>query len=259
MRKTLALIRKELLIFFTTPTAYAALSIFVILSSFFFLRLLGAFQARVELTTQKAPELLQYLNLTDGVLEPLYLQIAIIFIFVMPFLSMRLFAEERRLKTYELLLVHPISITAIALGKYLAALIVLLAMVGLSLAYPCLLAAYADLGRPSWNTVACGLLGLTLCGGSFLAVGMFLSSLTQSQALAASVTFCVLLLLWMAGWAAADQLGFSREVLLALSAIDHVRGFTRGAIELSDVVYFLSLIGLGVFFTCQSLELQRIG
>ncbi len=259
MKKSLALLGKELLVFFTTPTAYAALSVFAIISSFFFLRLLSAFQARVELTAQKAPELLQYVNLTDGVLEPLYLQIAVVFVFITPFLSMRLFAEERRLKTYELLLVHPISTCSITAAKYLATLVMLSLMLALSLCYPCLLTAYADLGRPSWNTVGSSLLGLWLCGASFLAVGMFLSSLTQSQALAAAVTFCVLLLLWVVGWAAADALGTPREVLLALSAIDHVRGFTRGAIELSDVVYFLSLIGLGLFFTCQSLELQRVG
>ena len=86
---------------------------------------------------------------------------------------------------------------------------------------------------------------------------MFISSLTSSQIIAAFVSWCVLMLLWVIGWAAADNTGLTRDVLSGLSAVEHIRGFTRGLIDMKDLVYYLTLAGFGLFLTQRSLESQR--
>jgi len=252
-----AILRKELQVTFTTPVAYVAFTVFTIVSSFFFLRLLSGFQRQIMIATQMQPQRLQYLNFTDVVLQPLFYNIAVIFIFVIPFITMRLIAEERRARTFELLMTNPITPFQIAAGKYLASLVVILVMVSLVMVYPLLVWFYAVEGGPAWGTVFSGLLGLFLAGAAFSGIGLFISSLTSSQIVAAAITFCTLLLLWVVGWAASDNSGVTRDVLAGLSAIEHIKGFASGVIELKDLAYYLSLAGLGVFMTQRALEAQR--
>jgi ABC-2 type transport system permease protein len=257
MRNIFAIFRKELQITFTTPVAYVAFTVFTIVSSFFFLRILSEFQRRIMIATQMRPQMLQYMNFTDHVLQPLFYNVAVILIFVVPFITMRLIAEERRARTFELLLTSPVTPVQIVLGKYLSALVVVLVMVLLVLVYPLLVWAYAEYGGPEWATVLTGLTGLFLVGAAFTAVGLFISSLTSSQIVAAAITFCTLLLLWVVGWAATDNTGITRDVLGGMSAIEHIRGFAMGVIDSKDLVYYLSLAFLGVFFTHRALEAQR--
>ena len=257
MRNILAILRKELRVTFTTPAAYVAFTVFAIVSSFFFLRMLAGFQRQIMIATQMQPQRLKYLNFTDVVLQPLFYNIAVIFIFVIPFITMRLIAEERRTRTFELLMTSPITPFQIAAGKYLSSLVVVLVMVVLVMVYPLLVWFFAVSGGPAWGTVFTGLLGLFLVGAAFSGIGLFISSLTSSQIVAAAITFCTLLLLWVVGWAASDNSGVTRDVLTGLSAIEHIKGFASGVIELKDLVYYLSLAGLGVFMTRQALEAQR--
>jgi ABC-2 type transport system permease protein len=257
MRNIIAILRKEVLVSFTTPIAYVAYTVFTIISSFFFLRLLSDFQQRIQLYSQYNPQMLQYLNFTDHGLRPLFYNVAVILIFVVPFLTMRLIAEERRTKTIELLMTNPVTPIQISLGKYLGALTLLVPMLAIILLYPALVSLYAEVGSVAWGTVFTGLLGLFLVGAAFVAVGLFISSLTSSQVVAAAITFCALLMLWVIGWAGADNPGATREVLLSLSAIEHIRGFSDGVIDLKDVVYYISLAGLGFFLSQRALETQR--
>jgi ABC-2 type transport system permease protein len=257
MRNILAIVRKEILQYFTTPVAYVAFAVFTIVSSFFFVRILTGFQRMIMIYSQMRPQELQYMNFTDRVLAPLFFNVVVIFIFVIPFVSMRLIAEERRAHTFELLFTSPVTPFQITLGKYLASLSVVLTMVAVTLVYPLLVSLYAQVGTVAWGTVLTGLLGLFLAGAAFTALGLFISSLTSSQIVAAAITFCALLLLWVVGWAGADNSGTTREVLTAMSAVEHIRGFARGVIDLKDVVYYLSLIGLGLFLTHRSLESLR--
>jgi ABC-2 type transport system permease protein len=257
MRNILAIFRKELQVTFATPVAYVAFTVFIIVSSFFFLRILAEFQRQIMIATQMRPQMLQYMNFTDRVLQPLFYNVAVIMIFVVPFVTMRLIAEERRSRTFELLLANPVTPGQIALGKYLSALAVVLVMVLLVLVYPLLVWAYAEHGGPEWSTVFSGLLGLFLVGAAFAAIGLFISSLTSSQIVAAAITFCTLLLLWVVGWAATDNTGVTRDLLSGLSAIEHIRNFAKGVIDSKDLVYYLSLAFLGVFFTQRALEAQR--
>ena len=257
MRNILTIFRKELQITFATPVAYVAFTVFTIVSSFFFLRILSEFQRQIMIATQMRPQMLQYMNFTDQVLQPLFYNVAVILIFVVPFVTMRLIAEERRSRTFELLLTSPVTPFQIALGKYLSILVVVLVMVLLVFVYPVLVWTYAEYGGPEWSTVFTGLLGLFLVGAAFTAIGMFISSLTSSQIVAAAITFCALLLLWVVGWAATDNTGVTRDLLAGMSAIEHVRNFAKGVVDSKDLVYYISLAFLGVFLTHRALEAQR--
>lgn len=257
MGNVLAIIRKELRITFTTPVAYVALCVFTLISGFFFTNILGGFNQRIATYAQMRPRMLQYMNFTDQVLQPVFYNVAVIFIFVVPFITMRLIAEERRANTFELLQSCPVTPFQITMGKYLACLVVVLAMVALVTVYPLLVWAFAEVGGPDWPTVGTGLLGVFLAGAAFTAVGLFVSSLTSSQIVAAAITFCTLLLLWVAGWAAGDHTGVTREVLIGLSAVEHIRSFTQGLIDMKDLVYYLSVVLLALFLTRRILEAQR--
>jgi ABC-2 type transport system permease protein len=257
MRNIIAILRKEVLVSFTTPIAYVAYTVFTIITSFFFLRILNGFQQQIQLYSQYNPQILQYLNFTDHGLRPLFYNIAVIMIFVVPFLTMRLIAEERRTKTIELLMTNPVTPFQIALGKYLGALTLVLTMLVIILVYPALVSVYAEVGSVAWSTVFTGLLGLFLLGSAFTAIGLFISSLTSSQVVAAAITLCVLMMLWVVGWAGSDNAGTTREVLLSLSATEHIHGFSNGVIDIKDIVYYISLAGLGFFLTQRALETQR--
>jgi ABC-2 type transport system permease protein len=257
MRNAIAILRKELRLYFTTPVAYVVFAVFTIVTSFFFLRILTHFQRTITANTQMQPQLLQYLNFTDHVIAPLLVNVAVILVFAIPFLTMRLVAEERRTRSFELLMTCPVRPWQIAVGKYAAALAVVAVMLVIVLIYPVLVAAYAQIGSVAWTTVLTGLLGLFLLGAGFTAVGLFISSLTSSQIIAAFVSWCVLMLLWVIGWAAADNTGLTRDILAGLSAVEHIRGFTRGLIDMKDLVYYLTLAGFGLFLTHRSLESQR--
>lgn len=257
MGNTFAIFRKELRVTFVTPVAYVALCVFILITGFFFTNILGGFNHRIATYAQMRPRMLQYMNFTDQVLQPVFYNVAVVFVFVVPFITMRLVAEERRSNTFELLRSCPVTPLQITLGKYLASLVVVLAMVALVLVYPLLVWAYAEVGGPDWPTVWTGLLGIFLAGAAFTAVGLLVSSLTSSQIVAAAITFCVLLLLWVAGWAADDHAGVTREVLLGLSAVEHIRSFTRGLLDVKDLVYYLSMAVLGLLMTRRVLESHR--
>ena len=257
MRNTLVIFGKELRIIFATPIAYVVFTGFTFVVSFFFLRLLSGFANNVELYTRTNPKVLQYMNLTDHVLVQLLQNVAIVLAFAVPFITMRLVAEERRARTLELLMTFPVRPIHIALGKYLAALTVIAVMVAIVAVYPLLVAAYAQVGSIAWTTVMLGLLGVFLLGAAFTAIGLFVSSLTGSQIISAFITWCILMLLWVIGWAAADNTGTTREVLLGLSAVEHLRSFTRGVLDMKDLVYFFSLVAFGLFMTHRALETRR--
>ncbi len=257
MRNTLTIFVKELRIIFTTPIAYVVFAGFTFVVSFFFLRLLWGFVDQVDFYTRTNPQVLQYMNLTDQVLAQLLQNAAVVLAFAVPFITMRLVAEERRSRTFELLMTCPVRPAHIALGKYLAALTVILVMVAITTIYPLLVAAYARVGTVAWTTVMLGLLGVFLLGAAFTAIGLFVSSLTSSQIIAAFITWCVLMMLWVIGGAAADNTGTTREVLSGLSAMGHLRSFTSGVLDIKDLVYYLSLAAFGLFMTHRALETQR--
>lgn len=253
MHAVFAILRKELRVAFTTPLFYATAAGFTFLTGILFLRRLDAFQSQVDQLRQSRPELLERLNFTDSVLAGLWIDTAVVLIFLIPFLSMRLLADERRQRTFELLKASPVRPVEIALGKFLSVLTLIAALLTFTLLYPALCAALAEVGGVAWETVWTALLGLFLLAAAFASLGLAASALTSSPIVAAFGTWCVLMVLWLIGWAAEGAAGINREVLLGLSALEHVRAFTQGVIDSRAVAYDLSWIALGFYFTVRVL------
>jgi gliding motility-associated transport system permease protein len=262
MRTALAIARKELSIYFTTPWAYAVFTAMLAVSSFFFVNSLYDFQRAQEMARvygwERIPQ--EFRNLTDGVMVPFWSTVVMITLFVVPFLSMRLFAEEKRNKTFELLMTAPVRPVEIVLGKYLGGLGIITTTLGLTIFFPVLLTVFgqADSGSAlEWGTVLLGYGGLLLWGATCMAVGMFISSLTESQMVAALVTFAVLLP-WMLlqGLAQATEEPV-RSFINYLSFGAQLQGFMRGVLDLKALVFFFSVIFFSLLLSHRTVEAQR--
>jgi ABC-2 type transport system permease protein len=265
MRTALAIARKELSIYFTTPWAYVVFTAMLSLSAIFFIGLLEAFRqvqdlARTASWNQLPPDFSVYRNLTDGVVVQLWGIVLIITLFVAPFLSMRLFAEERRNKTFELLMTSPVRPLEIVLGKYLGGLGIISAALGLTILFPVLLSIFgsSETGSPlEWSTVLLGYGALLLWGATCIAVGMFISSLTESQMLAALLTFAVLLPWMLLRGLAQTAEEPLRSILSYLSFDAQLQNLMRGVLDLKAIVFFLSVIVFSLLLTHRSVEAQR--
>jgi ABC-2 type transport system permease protein len=246
--------KKELRLYFTSPVAYVLLTIFLLIAGWFFYTIFAYF-TRASMQAAMNPQMARDLNVTDSVLRPLFSNLSVILLLVMPLVTMRLFAEERRSGTMELLLTYPVRDGAVLLGKYLAALTLYATMLAGTLLYPALLLAFR--ARPEWGPLATGYLGLLLMGAMFLGVGVFASSLTENQIVAAIVTFGVLLMFWIVGWPAEFVGGPLGTVLTHLSIIEHNDTFTKGVLDTKDILYYLDFTALGLLLTLRSLEARR--
>ena len=246
--------KKELRLYFTSPVAYVLLTIFLLIAGYFFYSIF-AFFTRASMQAAMNPMAGRELNVTDSVLRPLFANLSVILLLLMPLVTMRLFAEERRSGTIELLLTYPVRDGAVLIGKYLAALTMYAVMIAGTLLYPLLLLAFR--ARPEWGPLATGYLGLLLMGAMFLAVGLFASSLTENQIVAAIVTFGILLMFWIIGWTADFATGPLGTVLTHLSILEHNDTFAKGVIDTKDVIYYLDFTALALFLTLRSLEARR--
>jgi ABC-2 type transport system permease protein len=200
------------------------------------------------------PQFGQNLNITENVMRPLFTNMSVVLLFFIPMLTMRLFAEEKRAGTMELLLTYPVRDGEVLAGKFLAATGLYAVLLALTLLYPGLVAYFT---RVEWGPILTGYLGLVLVGATFLAVGLLISSLTENQIVAGFGTFGVLLGFWVIGWGADFAGGAMRTVLQYLSITEHMDGFSRGLVDTKDLVYYASAIVLALFLTLRSLESKR--
>jgi ABC-2 type transport system permease protein len=179
---------------------------------------------------------------------------SVVLLFFIPMLTMRLFAEEKKSGTIELLLSYPVRDGEVLAGKFLAAQALFAVLLVLTLLYPAIVGYFT---RLEWGPILTGYLGLLLTGATFLAIGILVSSLTENQIVAGFATFGVLLAFWIIGWGAEAAGGNFRTVLQYLSITDHMDGFTRGIIDTKDLVYYASAIALALFLTLRSLDSKR--
>lgn len=262
MRATLAIARKELGVYFTTPIAYVAFMVTAFFAAQFFTGSLDAYRTFVlRVSPMEGQQVLEHLNLTDVVVARLFGSVGVFLVISAPFLSMRLVAEEKRARTFELLMTSPVRPFEIVAGKYLAALAVLAVSVAIVAVFPALLGLYAQGVRGGaaveWQTVATGLLGLFLLGAMCMAVGLFVSSLTESVIVAALVSLIVLLALWVLTVFTVGAQGPLKDLAQGLSSAEHLAAFLQGRIELKDVVYYLSFVVLGLWLTDRAIEGHR--
>ena len=252
MRKVWSVFKKEIKIYFISPLAYVLSGIFLLITGYFFYLLLSAFSL-TSMRSASSPYFASRLNLNEYVYSPFFHNAAIILLLIIPVLTMRLFAEEKRSGTEELLFTLPLSNFQIIMGKYLAALAVLTIMILCTAIYGALPFFFA---KPELPPVLAGYLGLFLLGAAFLSFGLFASSLTGSQIVSAVITFGILMLLWVLSWLGYVTSSY-KELLEYLSFFNHFDNMIKGVIDTRDVVYYLSVTFLGVFLTYGILEFKR--
>jgi ABC-2 type transport system permease protein len=245
--------KKEMRLYFTSPVAYVVLAVFLVIAGYFFYSIFNFF-AMASMQAAMNPQMARDLTVTESVLRPLFSNISVILLLLIPLVTMRLFAEERRSGTIELLLTYPVRDGAVLLGKYLAAVVLYVIMLAFTLVYPALLAYFA---RVEWGPLLTGYLGLVLMGATFLSVGLFASSLTENQIVASLITFGVLLIFWVLGWSADAVGGSWGKVLSDLSILEHYDAFAKGILDTKDVIYYLNFTALALFLTLRSLEARR--
>jgi len=219
-----AVFRKETANFFVSPIAYAVLACFLLISGFFFWANVSL-MSLISLQAANNPMIAQRINMTDIVIRPLAQNMSIVLLFLMPLITMRLFSEERKSGSIELLMTYPITDFGVVFGKFLSAFLVLVVMLGSTLSFPVLLFL---VGRPDLGTVMSGYVGLLLMGAAFVALGMFLSTLSENQVISAAISFVAALLFWVMSWSSSfadERLG---NVLRQLFILEHLGYFDKG-------------------------------
>ena len=255
MRNVLAIAAKDIRSQFVSPIAYVVLTGFLLLGGWFFFNLLARFNLLLQLYLNfRNPDAMERLNLNDFVIAPLLHNLSVILVILVPVITMRSFAEEKRSGTYELLMTSPLSVTEIVLGKFLGAFVFVLVMVLLTGIFPLILVLY---GNPEGGVILSGLFGLLLLATAFVSVGLLTSSFTENQIIAAVSCLVALLLLYVISWPA-DTAGETwGAVLKYLSLTEHFGELVKGIIDTRDLVYFGSVILLALFLTQRSVESLR--
>ena len=255
MRNVLAIAGKDIRSYFVSPIAYVVMTGFMLLGGWFFFNLLARFNFLLQLYMGfRNPQAIERLNLNEFVISPLLHNLSVVLVILIPVITMRAFAEEKRSGTYELLMTAPLSVTEIVMGKFLGAFFCVFVMLLLTLTFPVILVMY---GNPEIGVLLSGFLGLLLLATAFLSVGLLTSSFTQNQIIAAVSCLVILLLLYVISWPAETAGESMGAVLRYLSLTEHFGEMVKGIIDTRDVVYFLSVIALSLFLTQRSVESLR--
>ncbi len=233
--KIFAIMKKELQSFFFSPVAYIVFASFLLIVGYLFW---------VVLVTSKL-----------ATLEPLLYNASFVLLLASPVMTMRLISEERKGRTMELLLTSPISPMQIILGKYLACMVLYLALILLTLQYPLLLSRYSsdfDLGP-----VYSGYIGLVLLSSAFVSLGLFTSSLSENQIISAMLSFGGLLLFWIFGWAKHAFDNWFGNMLGSLSIFDRYSDFLRGIVDSGNTIFFVIFTVVWLFLAARVIESER--
>ncbi|MCA9773389.1 MAG: ABC transporter permease subunit [Myxococcales bacterium] len=258
IRNTFAIAGRELRSYFVSPVGYVVLSLFMLLSGWFFVNLLQRFgTVKGYYQAFQRPDLLAQLNLNDLVMAPLMQNMIVLLLIFIPAVTMRLWSEEKKQKTDQLLLTSPISVGSIVGGKFLAAIGFLVVMLLLAAEFPLILYVFSpEAARPDWGPVATGYLGLFLCGTAFVAMGLFTSSLTENQVVAFVASLFLALGFYVIGWPA-ENLGALGKVLKALWIPEYFQELLKGILSTTTVAFFASFAFFWLFLTQRSIESVR--
>jgi gliding motility-associated transport system permease protein len=252
VKNTFIICRKELKGYFSSPIAYLLLAIFGVLFGFFFYSATAFFvQAgiRSQMMGQNMP-----MDVNQYVIRPLLSNASVIGLFLLPLISMRLFAEEKRSGTMELLMTSPVRDIEVILGKFFAAFLMYSCLIGLLVLNLGFLFLY---GQPDLKPMLMGVAGLLLQGAALLAIGMFISTTTRNQIIAGGASFAVFLMLWVLDWVSSYQTAAWAKVVAYISVVSHFDSFSKGVLDTKDLVFFVSLIFFGLFLTARSMESLR--
>lgn len=253
MRNAWVVAKRDLRSYFNSPVFYVVTTVFLVIYSFIFFQILTFFSFQ-SVQAGQFRGMNVGLNLNDMVIEPSFHNMAVTLLLIIPVLTMRSFADEKKSKTYALLLSSPIHLKEIVFGKFIACMTVVAVMV--------LLSSYCIgflllLGEPEIGPIVTGYLGILLMAGCYVGMGVFASSLTDNQIIAAVLAFGMSLFMWIIGWAAQAASAEMGEVLQYLSLVDHMQRFLKGIVDTGDVIYYLSFILFSLFLTHRVLDSQR--
>lgn len=252
MRNILAIAGKELRAYFYSPIAYLVITAYALACWFSFysytaLYLRESFRMGAMGGLGAPP-----MSLNEYIVRPMLEGfLMVVLLFLLPFVTMRLYAEEKRAGTIELLLTSPLTDLQIILGKFLGAWALFGALMAVTFSYIAVLFVY---GNPDLKPLLASALGIILYGGALLAIGMWISTFTKNQIIAGAVTMMALLFLWVLAWVQDYASGPVGQFIASLSFSTHLDNFAKGVIDLGDLVYYLSMILLGMFFTARSVE-----
>lgn len=249
-----AIVAKELRTAFVSPIVYVVSAVFLLIFGVLsYLAVVNTGNQAIRMMQMQGAA--AQLNLNDLVFRPTFYSMAIVLLLVVPILTMRVFAEERKLRTFELLMTSPVGINEIVTGKFVALFLIFLGLLGLTGLVPLALSLFSSF---DWNPVLTGYLGLALLGALFIATGLFASALTENQIVASFLSFGILILVWLMG-GMGSVLGDSPlgEALSYLSFIEHFDRMVRGLLESKDLVYYGCGLVLMLFLTHRVVESQR--
>lgn len=252
MRNVFAIAQKELRAYFASPIAYVVIGVFTLIFGWFYVALLNFFvQQSLQMGSMGmgGP-----VNVNQQMIRYLLQNAAVVILFVLPMITMRTYAEEKRSGTIELLLTSPLTDFQIIMGKFIGALTIYAAMLGVTLIHMAILFFF---GTPEWKPIASGYLGLLLLGGCFISVGLLVSSLTRNQIVAGMITFGVFLLLWVIDWIGSFAGPTVEKVVGYLSITGHFDDFAKGVIDTSHLIFYLSFITFGLFLTAKAVDSER--
>jgi ABC-2 type transport system permease protein len=253
MSNILAIAGKELRSYFLSPIAYVVIGFFAFIFGYFYVATLDWF-------VRQSMQMSQFgmgpttMNVNQYLIRPLLANATVVFLLVMPLITMRTYAEEKRSGTIELLLTSPVTDFQIIMGKFLGAMGLYAAMLLVTIPHLAVLFIY---GNPELLPLLSAYLGLLLVGGCFVSLGLFISSLTRNQIVAGMATFVVFLLLWVIDWIGTFAGPPVEQVVNHLSIMQHFDDFAKGVIDSSHLVYYLSFITFGLFLTAKSVDSER--
>ena len=243
---------KDYKTYFTSPIAYIIIAGFLVIMGWMFFFNLSHFNLQnlqfKQFGMGKSP------SITDGIIRPLYGNMNVIFLFLVPFITMRLFAEERKLQTIQLLMTSPITLSEMIFGKFLSALLLVATMLIMTLVYPIILFVC---GNPDIGPIATSYIGTLLLASCYVAMGVFFSAMTENQIVAGALTFAAGLFFWLINWASQSAGPVFSDFLDYLSLIQHYNNFSQGILETTDVFFYLSFVFVGLFLTHRVLDSFR--
>ena len=235
MKNIPSIFTREMKSYFVSPIAYVALVVFVLLTGYFFA---AYFNYAVR---QQA----------EASMRVTFQNMIITMLFLAPLITMRLFSEEKRSGTIEIIMTSPVTDTELVLGKFAASLALFLIMLALTLICPLFLIVY---GNPDIAPMAVGYLGAFLLGAAFLSLGVVTSSLTKNQIVAALMSFVVLLGLWVIGWMSTAVGSHLGKVLSFISLLNHFEDFSKGILDTKHVIYYISFASFCLFFAIKMVQ-----
>jgi ABC-2 type transport system permease protein len=253
VKNTLAIAQREVRAYFATPVGWICMFGFLALSGLFF-ALFTMLYAEEAANQTFNPYMGNQLNMDEYLVAPFWGNTYIILLFICPGLTMRLFAEDVKNRSMELLLTSPVSTWEIVLGKYLGVMGYITVILACTLHYPLI---WFWLGDPDPGVMAASYLAVFLLAGSYCAVGMMFSSFTSNQIVAVVLSFGMLLVLWILGWGSELAGGALAEVLEFASLVNRMEALTKGLVHSKDLIYYFSFIGFFLWVTYQRVEAYR--